>query len=408
MIVAGIAVSLARGGAGLAAERLFTTLDQQPGTRVDRLIARRDPGSPKATLFTEPGRFRVVADQVVDILGLASHRSWQGWNARSNFATLQWMIDDIAPDVINLHGFNQWYRPTIDPADWISVAGKAPLVWTLHDFWPVTGCCDYLTECPQFAKADPASPGPRSTCERSSQQGLRIKAAIEAVRGRIVFVSPSRWLADVARPWLEGSTRIEVIPNGLDLSVFAPHDAAAARRALNWPDAGRLVLTVAENLDAPRKGMALLQDAWRSLRGAARLVTLGETKPERWPGGTLHAGTILDPRLLKLVYAAVDAVVVPSQVDNLPNVLLEAIACGTPCVGFDVGGIPEVIRENQTGWLARRGDAADLARALNAAVGLDDAGRAALRASCRCIAETKYGSELQARRYLDVFQSFKR
>ena len=144
------------------------------------------------------------------------------------------------------------------------------------------------------------------------------------------------------------------------------------------------------------------------VQGAARLVTLGETKPDRWPAGTMNAGTISDPRLLKLVYTAVDAVVVPSQVDNLPNVLLEAIACGTPCVGFDVGGIPEVIRENQTGWLARRGDAAGLARALNAAVALDDAGRAALRASCRRIAEAEYGSELQARRYLDVFQSFKR
>src|SRR5262249_14187929 len=109
-------------------------------------------------------------------------------------------------------------------------------------------------------------------------------------------------------------------------------------------------------------------------------------------------------RIRALAYNAADLLVHPAPVDNLPNVVLEALACGTPVLGFRIGGVPEMVRPGQTGWLAQEVSAAALARGLDAAL-QDLAQGVDLRPSCRAVAEAEFDDAVQAQRYLQLFRS---
>jgi glycosyltransferase involved in cell wall biosynthesis len=105
-----------------------------------------------------------------------------------------------------------------------------------------------------------------------------------------------------------------------------------------------------------------------------------------------------------MVYSAADIFVVPSIQDNQPNTVLEAMACGTPVVGFDVGGIPEMIRSGMTGLLAPVGDAMSLGHAISELLQCSDK-RTAMASACRNIVMQDYRRETQVRRYADLYES---
>jgi len=168
-----------------------------------------------------------------------------------------------------------------------------------------------------------------------------------------------------------------------------------------------VVLTAAQNLNERRKGGKILVEALQKVSIRPRtLITLGHGRlPIAANDITLHPlGYIDHERTKVLAYNAADLSVHPAPVDNLPNTVMEAIACGTPVVGFAVGGVPDMVRPKQTGWLANEVSPDALAAAIDTA--LTDLGYGVdLRDSCRAVAEAEYSSDLQARRYLDLFES---
>ncbi len=109
-------------------------------------------------------------------------------------------------------------------------------------------------------------------------------------------------------------------------------------------------------------------------------------------------------RLLSLVYSAADVYVIPSLQDNLPSTVLEAMACGTPVVGFDVGGVPEMVRPGLTGALAAVGDVRALATTIESLL-VEPEGRRKMAAICRRVALEEYRMELYVRRYEELYQS---
>jgi glycosyltransferase involved in cell wall biosynthesis len=150
-----------------------------------------------------------------------------------------------------------------------------------------------------------------------------------------------------------------VLPNAIP-QVFQPTDRAQARAALGWPQAKQLILFGAIDATDPRKGADLLQAALRRLapQDSEQLmaVILGQSQPKQpqdWPIPAFYSGRFHDDVSLALAYAAADVVVVPSRMDNLPQSATEAMACGTPVVAFDQGGMADVITHQQTGWLAQ-------------------------------------------------------
>jgi glycosyltransferase involved in cell wall biosynthesis len=174
--------------------------------------------------------------------------------------------------------------------------------------------------------------------------------------------------------------------------------------------AGPVLLMAAHSLTEQRKGAAIVKEAL--LRCDARpltLLTMGTGRPEMSVPGleVVPLGRLDDDRGLALAYSAADLLVHGALADNLPNVIMEALACGTPAVGFRVGGVPELIRPGQTGWLADTTRAEALAAALNQALAALAEQPAAYERRCREVAVSEFGLERQASRYEVLFRELR-
>jgi glycosyltransferase involved in cell wall biosynthesis len=138
--------------------------------------------------------------------------------------------------------------------------------------------------------------------------------------------------------------------------------------------------------------------------GNLYLVSLGKIVPSlQVDVPHLHLGHISNDRLLSLVYSAADVYAIPSIQDNFPNTVLESLSCGTPVVGFDVGGIPDMVRPGITGLLAKSGDV-DALRYEIVNLLQDSAKRAEMSTNCRSIAVKEYAIEIQTKRYVELYR----
>jgi glycosyltransferase involved in cell wall biosynthesis len=194
------------------------------------------------------------------------------------------------------------------------------------------------------------------------------------------------------------------------LKVYCPINRDLARKALGIEAQGPVVLVAAEDLTERRKGGALLADIFRAIRRRPlTVVTLGNgrlTLP--FDGIAVYPlGYIDHERTKVLAYNAADLLLHPAPVDNLPNVVMEAISCGTPCAAFAVGGLPDMVRTHMSGWLAR--DVSPLSLANVVDEGLDAISNGIdLRDSCRKLAEDEYDARSQSQRYLELFKDVRR
>jgi len=230
-------------------------------------------------------------------------------------------------------------------------------------------------------------------------------------RNELHIVTPSAWLADRVRESTVTADRfdISVIPYGLDLDAFAPRDRAECRNILGIPADAEVLLFAAHSVSNRRKGFRLLLEALEQIGGRDRLFVLSVGRgapglPEGLAGR--HVGYTGEDRLLAVLYSAADLFVLPSLQDNLPATMLESIACGTPVIAFDAGGIPEAVRSGQTGETVPTGDSAALARAISDL--LDQPSYLQeLRGSCRDTAVAEYRLDIQASRYGELYAALR-
>jgi len=263
--------------------------------------------------------------------------------------SIQWLPDrlvsrvaQISPDIINLHWINAGFLQIETLAKF-----KQPLVWTAHDMWPFTGS--------------------RWVWWRKAKAWKNLNLTI---------VTPSQWLADCARnSSLFQDLRIEVIANGLDIQKYKPIEKNTARHLLGLPQDKQLILFGAMTATSDnRKGFHLLLPAIKKLsqgeiwQHKLELVVFGASEPINPPDfglKTHYLGRLNDDISLALVYAAADIFVAPSIEDNLPNTVMEALACATPSVAFKIGGMPDMIEHQENGYLAKPFEVEDLARGIN-------------------------------------------
>lgn len=107
--------------------------------------------------------------------------------------------------------------------------------------------------------------------------------------------------------------------------------------------------------------------------------------------------------MMRDLYNAADLLVLPTLMDNLPNTIVEGMACGVPCVGFEVGGLPQMIAHGEDGYLARLRDAADFAEGIGLL--LFSSRYAAISEAARRKAVDNYSEKVVARRYIELYQS---
>jgi glycosyltransferase involved in cell wall biosynthesis len=314
----------------------------------------------------------------------------------------------LAPDLVHLH----WVADGFMRLESLRRLGR-PLVWTLHDSWAFTGGCHVPGECTRHHATCGCCPalGSRHDGDLSRRVWARKRRAWESLP--ITVVAPSRWLSGCARSSaLLGAARNEVIPNGLDLERFQPADRAASRMRWRMPADRKLVLFGGvHSATDPNKGLALMVEALhhlaaRGLTTGVDWVVFGTTPGEPLPDVPCPVrvvGNVADEAALAALYAAADVFVAPSIQENLPNTVMEALACGTPCVAFDAGGLPDLIEHRRNGWLARAHQAEDLARGM-AWVLEDETRRRALAARGRRKAEEEFELSRVARRYADLYR----
>ena len=316
----------------------------------------------------------------------------------------------LEADLIQLH----WVANFLNTSSLSALAslGK-PVLWTLHDMRPFTGGCHYSAGCEHFQQGCESCPQLQSALHNFPARAHM--GQTEAVRLlQPVFVSPSRWLANeclsssVAR-----SCRVEVIPYGIDAKVFAPIDQKDARRCLGLDAEALYIMLGAHSLGEQRKGGLSAQQALRELArqassaefvstGQWRVVSCGEEAfPLDAPWHTEHLGYLSEQDMTTL-YAACDVLLLPSQEDNFPNMLLEAMACGLPVVAYRVGGVPELVEDGKTGLLADPFDTSSLCAHLKTILRTAEL-RQSMARTARTLVTSSFTLDAQARLYHDLY-----
>ena len=405
-----------RGGAARAAYRLHGSLCRQ-GYDSSMFVAHRGSDDPLVTSYVPPMDFpsglrRVLRRGLIwrDFRRYESSRPscHDKFNdSRSEYGVT--LLEQLPScDLINLH----WIAGFVDYRSFfLRAPSHTPIVWTFHDMNPFTGGCHYDEGCGRFVERCGECPqlGSKDVHDLSRQIWRRKRTIFQRTEPEALhIVTPSLWLAEEAkRSSLLGRFSSSVIPNGLDTDIFSPRDPGMARAVLEVPQNAKVVLFVAGSTDNWRKGFVFLAKALSELTELPNLflVSLGGGKPALNSRiNHLHLGYADNDRLLSFAYSAADVFVISSVQDNFPNTVLEALACGTPVAGFSVGGIPEMVRSGVTGLLAPPGDE----RALAGAIGNlleNDAMRAEMSANCRRIATEEYSLEIQANRYIELYEA---
>lgn len=398
------------GGAARAALRLHTGLR---ALHIDsRLVVQRktldQPAieGPRGATAALTAKTRLLLDQ----LPVIPH-----WHRSGGVFAPGWLpgnawrrANALNPDIVHLHWITKAFLGIRDLARL-----NAPIVWTLHDMWAFTGGCHYDLGCGRY----------RSHCGNcpvlGSSRAKDLACRMQAAKRRawqtldMTIICPSRWLADCARnSALLGRHRIEVIPNGIDLAQYRPHDRAAARRRLSLDSNDKLILFGAMDATSnERKGFGQLQAALQLLAETgwsrrASVVVFGKADRARPPpaGFRVHyIPPLHDDVQLAELYSCADVFVAPSLQDNLPNTIMEAMACGTPCVAFDNGGMPDMIQHEKNGYLATTRDADALAAGI-AWVLEDPARNERLSRNARACCEQRFGLRDIANRHLELYR----
>jgi glycosyltransferase involved in cell wall biosynthesis len=317
-------------------------------------------------------------------------------------------------DIINLHWIGH-----MSGSETLSIAEigrlKKPIVWTLHDQWAFCGAEHYTALPPtidcRYSKGYLQSNRPT---DESGQDRNRL--AWEAKRRRwkhpMTIVCPSQWMATCAKnSLLMRDWPIHVIPYSIDPNIWAPLDQMMSRKILKLPTNKKLILLCADCTNDPRKGADLLarslyhfKNNEPTLASETELIIIGQSETSALSFEIPYrlTGRLKSDLELQLYYSAANLVIVPSRQDNLPLTGMEAHACGTPAVGFRIGGLPDIIDHRTTGALAEPFETESLASEV-AWVLEDEPRRLKLAAAARLKAETAWAPVRIAKQYAEIY-----
>ncbi|MBQ8486662.1 MAG: glycosyltransferase [Prevotella sp.] len=312
-------------------------------------------------------------------------------------------------DIIHLHWVNQGYL-SLRSIRKVLKSGK-PVVWTMHDMWPMTAICHYAYQCNRYETGC-------SHCHFLRRPGAndlsaRVFRKKQAVwrDAKVTFVCVSNWLADMARKsLLTGDKPIMVIPNVLSLSHFSLIDRTDARSTLHL-QARYVVAFGAACIDADIKGLTYLLQALHKVteQGYARpeelrLLLFGGIKDEQVlkqvPVPYTYYGYVNDPHQMSLIYSASNAVVSASLYETFGQTIIEAQACGCTPVAFGNSGQADIITHKVNGYLADYLSVDSLAEGIHWAMTAD-----VKRRTLRSNVLTRYSESVIALKYANLYNT---
>ena len=401
------------GGAAIAASRLMESLKNH-GIKAKLLV--RDKQTDQISVVSLDHNWRMVWKFVWERIVIWSANRF---NKKNIFAVdiantgtdITSLPEFQQADVIHLHWINQGML-SLRNIEKILASGK-PVVWTMHDMWPCTGICHHARECTHYQHECHNCPfihGGRSKRDLSYRI-FRKKQNLYRNR-HINFVTCSRWLEERARTSaLFCGHAVTCIPNPINTNLFKPRNRQEARSRCLLPQDKKLMLFGSVKITDKRKGIdyliescRLLADKHPELREQLGVVVFGNQSQQLenlLPFKVYPLNFVSNEHQLVNIYNAVDIFVTPSLEENLPNTIMEAMACGIPCVGFNVGGIPEMIDHLHNGYVAQYKSSEDFANGIYWTLTEPDYPSLSEQACRKAISH--YSENVVAKKYIDLY-----
>lgn len=384
------------GGAAIAGYRLHQGLIAQ-GIDSKLLVGTKKTKS-DLVVATKKNRIQKITYQIGNRIGL---------NNISTFSSFDIPKESIyqEADLLNLHNLHGSYFNYLALP---KLTATKTAVFTLHDMWSFTGQCFYSYECQKWQTSCGACPY-LNTERDLSQLEHRLKDWAYQ-RSNLAIVAPSQWLTQLARQSILSRFQIHHIPNGIDIDSYQPLDSEQCRSILGIPQNKHILMFGATDILDARKGGDLLHKALQNLpddiKANCFLLIMGNggevlAKDVGMP--SMELGFVSNDKLKSIAYSAADLFLFPTRADNLPLVLQESMACGTPMVSFNIGGVPDLVRPNETGYLAEPENIDDFRNGIIKLLENKNL-RQQMRTKCREIIITEYSLKLQTQRYIKLYQ----
>jgi len=314
-------------------------------------------------------------------------------------------------DIIHLHWINQGMLSNREIGK-LTRLGK-PIVWTMHDMWPMTGVCHHSGDCTRYMEGC----GYCKFLTKPSRHDLSyqvFRKKKDAICNRnIQYVACSEWLRNkTEKSLLLTANQMTNIPNPINTDFFVPGNQQKARQELLLPTDKKLILFGAAIVSEKKKGIDYLIKATNlltDLYNDVELVYFGEVKSEISEafGLKTHAlGYMSDMTKIAKMYQAVDCFVTPSLEENLPNMIMEAMSCGVPCIGFETGGIPEMITHLDNGYIAQYKSAEDLATGIRTV--LAKSSEETFKVAARSFVLANYSESKVAEKYIQIYNTLQK
>lgn len=311
-------------------------------------------------------------------------------------------------DIIHLHWFNKSYL-SLEGLGKLLELGK-PIVWTLHDMWAFTGGCHYnYNGCESYKSKCMACPMIKNSKKEDLSTTIWNLKKSTYKKGNLNFVTCSQWLGrELKSSALLKDEPVHAIPNPIDSDIFKPIDKEKVKTSLGLDIRKKQILFVAMNTSDKRKGFRYLVEALDGLpKDNFELLVIGkaaESFLEELPLKANYMGFVKSKSKMVEIYNAADVYVSPTLQDNLPNTIMESLACGTPVVAFKTGGVPEMITDELEGKLVEQEDSKGLGNAILWVLE-DDVRYSVLSKNARSKILREYSYPTISKRYADLFQS---
>jgi glycosyltransferase involved in cell wall biosynthesis len=307
---------------------------------------------------------------------------------------LKQQVRNVKPQFVHVHNIHD---SGLNHDSLLHLLGDIPIFWTMHDCWSFY---EHAFEWRNSALGRLET----TSSDFPIYAARKRRARFFRERKDTVMIAPSKWMAEQARKALPDDIRIERIPYGIDTARFTPIPKPTARAILGI-DPDQVWMGFASTWASSRKGVDVLREALRLLRNDSMgCITWGESLVGELPEGITveYFGSIQHERLSSLLYSACDFFVCPSRADNLPNTCIESLSCGTPILGSNIGGLPDMIRPGKTGWLYEGDSPEKCADALRTVLAekyqWED-----YQKKARQVALDEYDDRIAAKRHLDLY-----
>lgn len=306
-------------------------------------------------------------------------------------------IKEIKPDIIHIHNIHGYYINYKILFEYLN-STNIQVVMTLHDCWSFTGHCPHFVtaNCDKWKTECHHCPLKNSDYKKSlidrSRRNFKLKKQYIAENSNLHLIPVSYWLGDLVKQSIYQDKDIDVIQNGIDLSVFRPLSPNANKKysiigvSNVWHDSKGFsdILSLRQLLD---------KDSYE-----ITLVGVSQRQKDDLPDGIIGILSTANQEELAALYSKSDVLINPTYADTFPTVNLEALACGTPVISYRTGGSPEAVDET-TGVVVEQGDINALADAIRSMkkhpLSSDD---------CRKRAEEYFDKDKCFEKYIELYE----